>query len=225
VYEYDTHQMMSPDGFDAPLGRVPDFFPEAEPEDTRTQGDFDAEFEYLFQPQAVEEEMPPASRPAPPPSPPPVKHRRKRPRLVRPQWPIVLGVTVAAVTGAVTSTVSVLGAMVSYGPLRRLASPTAHGLDWSWPLLVYGPWLAGCLFVLHATAHRRPTRTGWIAVFLFSVIAMALCIAHAPRTVTASATAGLPPFSALAGFLLLSRHITLLRPGQAKIPRQRRRKH
>lgn len=132
---------------------------------------------------------------------------------------------ITGITSAVTSSVSVLGAMVSYGPLRRLASPTAHELDWSWPLLVYGPWLVGCLFVLHATAHRRPTRTGWTAVFLFSAIAVALCVAHAPRTVTASATAGLPPFSALASFVLLSRQITLLRPDRVEIPRQRRRKH
>lgn len=221
MYEYDTYQMVGADEFAPPLGRLPDFYPEAEPDDTRTQGDFDAEFEYLFQPQVPEE----APFPAEPPAAPPIKHRRRRPRLVRPRWSAVVGVVITGITSAVTSGVSVLGAMVSYGPLRRLASPTAHELDWSWPLLVYGPWLVGCLFVLHATAHRRPTRTGWTAVFLFSAIAVALCVAHAPRTVTASATAGLPPFSALASFVLLSRQITLLRPDRVEIPRQRRRKH
>jgi hypothetical protein len=223
VYEYDTHQMMVPDEFAPHPERLSDFFPEAQQpdDDIRTQVDFDTEFEHLFQPQVSEPATPVQGLSAAPP----VKHRRRRPRLARVQWPTVLGVAIAAITGAVTSTISVLGAMVSYDPLRRLASPTAHGLDWSWPLLVYGPWLAGCLFVLHTTARRRPGRTGWIAVILFSVIAMALCIAHAPRTITASATAGLPPFSALASFLLFSRQITLLRPGRPKLPRQRRRKH
>lgn len=221
MYDYDTQQMMGPDEFAPQPERLVDFFPEVQPDDdTRTQVDFDAEFEHLFQPQA------PAAAPLVGQlSAPPVKHRRRRPRLVRLRWPTVLGVAIAVITGAVTSTISVLGAMVSYDPLRRLATPTAHGLDWSWPLLVYGPWLAGCLFVLHTTARRRPGRTGWIAVILFSAIAMALCIAHAPRTITASATAGLPPFSALASFLLFSRQITLLRPSRPKIPRQRRRKH
>jgi hypothetical protein len=62
-------------------------------------------------------------------------------------------------------------------------------------------------------------------VILFSAIATALCIAHAPRTITASATAGLPPFSALATFILLSRQIALLHPGLPKVPAPRRRKH
>lgn len=221
MYEYDIPQVMGPDGFAPHLGRLSDFFPEEQPDDTRTQFDFDAEFEHLFQPQASEAATPQGRQSATLP----VNHRRRRPRLVRLQRSAVLGVVIVGITGAVTSTVSVLGAMVSYGPLRQLASPTAHGLDCSWPLLVYGPWLAGCLFVLHAAAHRRPGRTGWVAVILFSVIATALCIAHAPRTITASATAGLPPFSALASFLLLSRQITLLRPSRPKLPRQRRRKH
>ncbi|MFG1805657.1 hypothetical protein [Streptomyces sp. NPDC049040] len=223
MYEYDIYQMMGPEGFAPRLGRLPDSFPEAEaepePEDTRTQWDFDAEFEHLFKPiipgQAAPVESPPAA--------PRVHRRRRRPLLVRLRRPATLGVCIATITAGVAAGIGVLGAMVSYGPLRQLASPTAHGLAGSWPLLVFGPWLAGCLSILHAAAHRRSGRTGWIAVVLFSVIAMALCIAHAPRTIIACATAGLPPFSALATFLLLSRQIALLRPGRAK-PR-RRRKH
>lgn len=75
MYEYDTYQMVGADEFAPRLGRLPDFYPEAEPDDTRTQGDFDAEFEYLFQPQVPEE----APFPAEPPAAPPIKHRRRRP--------------------------------------------------------------------------------------------------------------------------------------------------
>ena len=243
---------MGPDEFPPHPGRLSDFFPEAQPDhdardDIRTQADFDTEFEHLFMPQVAEAAMPQELLLPPPPDLPPaaspdlpsttlrdlpraaprVDRRRRRRRFVRLRRNVSLGVAIATFTGAVASTISVLGAMVSYGPLRLLAAPTAQGLAGLWPLLVYGPWLAGCLTVLHAAAHRRPARTGWIAVVLFSVIAMALCIAHAPRTITASATAGLPPFSALASFILLSRQITLIRPSQPKpkVPRQRRRKH
>jgi hypothetical protein len=218
VHEYLIHQMMGPDEFTPPLGGLSDTFLEVQPDDSPTQRDFDVEFEHMFQPLAPETAAPQGY----PSAAPRADRRRKRPRLVWLRRQAFLGVAIAAITAAVTGSVSVLSAMVSYGPLRQLASPTAHGLAGSWPLLVYGPWLAGCLSILHAAAHRRPGRAGWIAVILFSVIAMVLCIAHAPRTIIASATAGLPPFSALASFLLLSRQITLLRPGRTKLPRQRK---
>lgn len=224
MYEYDIYQTMGPDGLAPRLGRLPDPFPEAEEaeaDDTRTQWDLDAEFEHLFKPIVPGQAGPPPAESTP--SAPRVHRLRKRRLPVRLRQPAALGVFLATITAAVAAGISVLGAMISYGPLRQLAYPTAHGLAGSWPLLVFGPWLAGCLSVLHAAVHRRSGRTGWITVILFSVIAMTLCIAHAPRTIIASATAGLPPVSALATFLLLSRQIALLRRGRTKP--KRRRKH
>ena len=148
--------------------------------------------------------------------------RRRRPSLLRPRWASVVGAVIAVATAIVAGAVSVLGAMVSYAPMRDLASPTAHGLANSWPLLVFGPWFVGCLSILHAAAHRRQVRAPWVAVIAFSLVAVTLCVAHAPKTAAAIATAGLPPVSALAGFHLLFRQITLLHPRHAKLPRQRK---
>lgn len=218
MYEYDVYGVLEPDGFAPRLDQQQDSVPEVPPDGTGTQWDIDAEFEYLFQPVAGETTAPREGRAATPR----VNRRRRRPRIVRLRRSAVVGLTIAGVTAMVSSTVSVLSAMVSYGPLRQLASPTTQGLACSWPLLVYGPWLVGCLSILNAAAHRRSGRVGWIAVLLFTAIATALCVVHAPRTITASAVAGLPPFSALVSFLLLSRQITLLRPSRTKLPRQRK---
>lgn len=206
----------SPSFPDAGPDGYPDFPPDAGPR----RWDLDSEFEQLFQPPSqyaavpIQQETPSGT--------PRVDRRRKRPRVVRRRWPAVLRIAIAGTTAAVTSVVSVLGARVSYGPLRDLASPTAYSLASSWPLLIYGPWSVACLSILHAAAYRRQVRAAWLAVLLFSAIAMALCIAHAPRTATAIATAGLPPVSALVSFHLLFRQITLLHPRHAKLPRQRR---
>ena len=218
MYEYDTYRVLDPDWVAPRPVQQQVSYPEAQPADAGTRWDIDAEFEYLFQPPAPEAAPPPAAQPAPPR----VNRRRRRPRIVRLQRSTLLGMAIAGVTAAVTGTVSVLGAMVAYAPLRQLASPTTEGLASSWPLLVYGPWLVGSLSILNAAAHRRSGRAGWAAMILFSVIATALCVVHAPRTITASAVAGLPPFSALASFLLLSRQITLLRPRRTKLPHQRK---
>jgi hypothetical protein len=220
MYDYDIYGVLEPDGFAPRTVQQQEPFPEALPDDAGTPWDIDAEFEYLFQP-AAPETAPPEAR-AGRPATPRVSRRRRRPRAVRLRRSTVIGLAIAGVTALVSGTLSVLSAMVSYGPLRQLASPTTQGLASSWPLLVYGPWLVGCLSILNAALHRRSGRAGWVAVVLFTAIATALCVVHAPRTITASAVAGLPPFSALAGFLLLSRQITLLRPGRTKIPRRRK---
>ncbi|MEE4543329.1 hypothetical protein V2S66_15290 [Streptomyces sp. V4-01] len=220
MYEYDDRGLL-----------VPTPFFEPEPDETRRQQwDLDAEFEQFFRPPYQEEPPPEDFQPPPAPAPlperaPRVDRRRRRTRLIRVQvrWPAVLGHGIAGVTATVTGTVSVLAGMISYGPLRLLASPTANGLASTWPLLVYGPWVAACLSILHAARHRKHVRAAWCAVIVFTGICMALCIAHAPKTVTAIATAGLPPVSALACFHLLFRQLTLLQPRHAKLPRQRRR--
>lgn len=202
-----------PDGLSAATGLV------------SGQWDIDAEFEQLFrrpEPPVEEPPLPRASvRPAP--------HRKRRPHRLRQMlkglrvpWVSVISFCIALATGAIACVVSLLGAMVSYDPLRVLAYPTAHNLASSWPLLVYGPWLAGCLSVLRAAAHQRHVRTAWAVVTAFSGVAVLLCIAEAPRTPTAMATAGLPPIAALACFHLLYRQVTLVHPRHARLPRQRK---
>jgi hypothetical protein len=191
--------------------------------------DIDAEFEQLFRRPAAEDIPAPPDHPPAVPRPAPAPHRRRRPRrlrrlikLLRMPWVSVISFCIALATGIIACVVSLLGAMVSYDPLRLLAYPTAHGLASSWPLLVYGPWLAGCLSVLRAAAHQRQVKGAWAVVTGFSAVAVALCVAHAPRTPTAMATAGLPPVAALACFHLLYRQVTLVHPRHARLPRQRR---
>jgi hypothetical protein len=230
MYEYDDRQLIVPDPYPSYPEQPLDVVAEPEFGDTRQNWDLDAEFEHFFRPSA-EEEQPPDHPLAPPPPADRaerlerIDRRRRRPRLIRIhiRWPSVLGHGIAGVTAGVTGTIGVLSAMISYGPLRLLASPTADSLAGAWPLLVYGPWLAACLSILHAARHRRHVRAAWFAMIAFTAIAMALCIAHAAKTLTDIATAGLPPLSALACFHLLYRQLTLLQPRHAKIPRQRRR--
>ncbi|MYS19919.1 hypothetical protein GA0115240_11499 [Streptomyces sp. DvalAA-14] len=218
MYEYDEYPTIAPEIFVPEPGQAPDFPPAEQADDTLSQWDVDVEFEQLFR-QPAREEPPAATQRSTAPR---VDRRRRRQRTVPLRWPLLLGVAIAGTTAIVSSTVSVLGALVSYNPLRELASPTAHDLASAWPLLIYGPWFVGCLSILHAAAHRRQVRAAWITVIVFSLIAMALCIDHAPRTLTAIATAGLPPVSALVSFHLLFRQITLLHPRHAKIPHQRK---
>ncbi|WFB11479.1 DUF2637 domain-containing protein [Streptomyces sp. LX-29] len=112
--------------------------------------------------------------------------------------------------------------MISYGPLRFVASPSTSRelVDW-WPVLVYGPWLVASLSVLRAALHRRRPGSSWAVVVLFSAIAVFLCIAHAPRTVPGIAVAALPAVAALLSFHQLVRQITLTSPPRHALPRQR----
>lgn len=228
MYEYDTHQMVPPDAFvpdtGQPLGYPPDADPDSDSGAVSASWDLDSEFEQLFRPAhqyaaaPVEQE----AHAAPPSRISRADRRRRRPRFIRSRLPFVIRIVITGTTAVVTTVISVCGAHVSYGALRDLASPTAHSLASSWPLLVYGPWSVACLSILHAAAHRRQARPAWLALLLFSAIAMAMCIADAPRNATAIAAAGLPPVSALVSFQLLFRQITLLHPRHAKVPRQRK---
>ncbi|WP_225847800.1 hypothetical protein [Streptomyces sp. HPF1205] len=203
----------APDGMQATTGLV------------GGQWDIDAEFEQLFRrPEPPVEEPPMVAAPGRP-----APHRKRRPHRLRQMvkglrvpWVSVVSFCIALATGTIACVVSLLGAMVSYDPLRVLAYPTAHNLASSWPLLVYGPWLAGCLSVLRAAAHQRHVRAAWGVVTAFSAVAVVLCVAAAPRTPTAMATAGLPPVAALACFHLLYRQVTLVHPRHARLPRQRK---
>ncbi|MCI0385656.1 DUF2637 domain-containing protein [Streptomyces sp. CNQ085] len=150
------------------------------------------------------------------------RHCRRRPTPRRPELSLlhVFSHTVAALTAGIVAMVSVLGGLVSYDPLRLLAGPTipADLARW-WPLLIYGPWLTGSLSILRATVLRRRARHSWAVVILFSAVAVALCVAHAPKTLTGVAAAGLPPVTALACFHQLVGQITLTQPRHA-LPRR-----
>ncbi|MEE1940257.1 DUF2637 domain-containing protein [Streptomyces sp. TRM 70361] len=160
----------------------------------------------------------------------PVVRRRRRRRTHRPEvsWLHMFSFAVAALTACVVAMISVLGGLVSYDPLRRLAGPHVLGeLARWWPLLVYGPWLAASLSILRATVLRRRARHSWAVVVLFSTVAVVLCVAHAPRTLSGIAAAGLPPVTALVCFHQLVGQITLTQPRHAlprrsvPLPRQR----
>ncbi|MFH0241070.1 DUF2637 domain-containing protein [Streptomyces sp. HK10] len=150
------------------------------------------------------------------------RHRRRRRTPHRPELSLlhVFSYAVAALTAGIVAMVSVLGGLVSYDPLRLLAGPAvpADLARW-WPLLIYGPWLAGSLSILRATVLRRRVRHSWAVVILFSAVAVVLCVAHAPKTLTGVAAAGLPPITALACFHQLVGQITLTQPRHA-LPRR-----
>ncbi|GAA2392533.1 DUF2637 domain-containing protein [Streptomyces glaucosporus] len=150
------------------------------------------------------------------------RHRRRRRRPPRPElsWLHVFSFSVAALTACLVAMVSVLGGMASYDPLRHLAGLSVpDDLARWWPLLVYGPWLTASLSILRATVLRRRVRHSWAVVVLFSTVAVVLCVAHAPRTLSGVAVAGLPPITALACFHQLVGQITLTQPRHA-LPRR-----
>ncbi|MTE22212.1 DUF2637 domain-containing protein [Streptomyces sp. TRM43335] len=150
------------------------------------------------------------------------RRRRRRRSQPRPEvsWLHLFSFAVAALTAGIVAMVSVLGGLVSYDPLRQIAGPTvpADLARW-WPLLVYGPWLAGSLSILRATVLRRRVRHSWAVVIVFSTVAVALCVAEAPRTPTGIAAAAIPPITALACFHQLVGQITLTQPRHA-LPRR-----
>ncbi|MEU8874675.1 DUF2637 domain-containing protein [Streptomyces javensis] len=150
------------------------------------------------------------------------KRRRVRFRLPTMPWLHVISLIFAAVTTVIVAMLSVLGGMISYRPLRYLASPsTTESMAAWWPLLVYGPWLVASLSVLRAALHRRGAAHSWAVVVLFSTIAVFLCVAHAPRNAPSIAVAGLPPVAALVSFHQLVRQITLTSPPRHALPRTR----
>lgn len=132
-------------------------------------------------------------------------------------------VLIAALTAVVVSMVGVYGGMVTYEPLLRNATQprtSDTAIRW-WPLLVHGPWLVASLSILRAAFLRRRATHSWIAVLLFSAIAILLCVAQAPRTVWDATAAALPAVAALACFQQLVRQITLTRPPRRTAPRHR----
>lgn len=149
------------------------------------------------------------------------KRRRVRFRMPTMPWLQLISLIFAAMTTVIVAMLSVLGGMISYRPLRYLASPsTSESMAAWWPLLVYGPWLVASLSVLRAALHRRGAAHSWAVVVLFSTIAVFLCVAHAPRNAPSMAVAGLPPVAALVSFHQLVRQITLNTPPRHALPRR-----
>ncbi|GAA3809154.1 DUF2637 domain-containing protein [Streptomyces phyllanthi] len=149
-------------------------------------------------------------------------HRRVPPR--KPTLSPVQRVSylIIAVAAVIVSMVSVLGGVIAYDPLRRLPGiHTAYGAGYLWPLLVYGPWLVATLSILRAALHRRRAAHSWCVVLFFTSVAMLLCIAQSPRTITGVATGALPALASLACFQQLVRQITLTRPPRKTVRRRR----
>ncbi|WP_063792917.1 DUF2637 domain-containing protein, partial [Streptomyces aurantiacus] len=151
----------------------------------------------------------------------PAGHRKVRVRKARVTWLQTVSFLIAAVAAVIVSMVSVFGGMVSYVPLRDIASHTQSSTAVWWPLLVYGPWMMASLSILRAALHQRRAVHSWFVVLLFSSVAMVLCAAQAHRTFTSIATAALPSLAALACFQQLVRQITLTRPPRQSLPRHR----
>ncbi|WP_432036421.1 DUF2637 domain-containing protein [Streptomyces cucumeris] len=213
-------------------------FPLPDPETIEGRWDLEGDLARLLQTAAPEEPPQPAAPPHPvaPPHPAPPLHaptnaqvrggrgkrRRVRFRLPTMPWVQLTSLLFAAATTVIVAMLSVLGGMISYPPLRYLASPsTSEAMAAWWPLLVYGPWLVASLSVLRAALHRRGAAHSWAVVVLFSVIAVFLCVAHAPKNPASMAVAGLPPVAALVSFHQLVRQITLTSPPRHALPRTR----
>ncbi|MET9468449.1 hypothetical protein ABZY44_27410 [Streptomyces sp. NPDC006544] len=128
----------------------------------------------------------------------------------------------AALVGTIAAVVSVLSGLAICDALRHSAGPhTARAVVSWWPLLIYGPWMVASLSILRSALHRRRALHSWSIVLLFSTLATLLCVAQAPRTITAGAASALPAVAALACFQQLVRQITLTRPPRQATPRHR----
>ncbi|MGW7055994.1 DUF2637 domain-containing protein [Streptomyces sp. NPDC054887] len=149
--------------------------------------------------------------------------RRRAPSRKRPAGVLqTMSFFLAALAAVIVSMVCVFGGMVTYDPLRHLASyRTAESAVSWWPLLVYGPWMVASLSILRAALHQRRAVHSWSVVLLFSTVSVLLCVSQVPRTVVDVAAAALPSFAALACFQQLVRQITLTRPPRQAAPRHR----
>lgn len=138
----------------------------------------------------------------------------------RVQWARWTSLLLAALAAVIVAMLSALGGMISYEPLRHVASPSvSHTLNAWWPLLIYGPWVVASLSILRASLYQRQVGHSWLVVLLFSGLAVGLCVAQAPATVTGVAVAGLPPVSALVAFHQIVRQLTVLDPPRPVMPR------
>ncbi|MFJ1707472.1 DUF2637 domain-containing protein [Kitasatospora sp. NPDC088346] len=160
----------------------------------------------------IEHLPPPAAPPAAP-----VHRSRRRPGRIRRPWLQVLGSLFGALTAVAFVTVCVTAWMLSYAPLRHLVdSRTPQDMAKAWPIVVHGPWLAGCLSVLRAALNGRRAAHSWAVVAVFSCLATGLCTAGAAHTAPAMVVAGLPP---LAGAVCLHQFVRQLTATTRPAPR------
>lgn len=147
---------------------------------------------------------------------------RSRARRREIDWPRTTSYSIATLTAALVSMVSVLGGIIAYHPLRNVAElRTPDDVAAWWPLLVYGPWTVASLSILRAAIHQRRSAHSWLVVLIFSSTAILLCLAQEPRTLTAAAAAALPHVASLACFHQLVRLITLTKPPRKATHRHR----
>ncbi|MEY9842071.1 hypothetical protein ABH941_007354 [Streptacidiphilus sp. EB103A] len=152
--------------------------------------------------------------------------RRSRRRAGPPAASPVLRCLFEVLTAATVIVVCLLGYMLSYGPLQQLASPRVPtGLSQPWPVIVYGPWLAGGLSVLRAALEGRQAMHSWVVVVLFSTVATGLCVADVPRTLPDMVVAGLPPITAVVSLHQLVRQISCSRRSTRRRHTSRRASH
>ena len=156
------------------------------------------------------------------------RHRRRPPfpgpawpRLVSSAWPRLVSSACGALTALAVTAACALGLVFSYGPLEELAfSRVPRGLSQLWPVVVYGPWLAGCLSVLRAVQHGRQPFHSWVVVVLFSGLAAGLCVADVPWTLSAVVVSGLPPLTGVISLHQLVRQLTAARRARQRLDRQ-----
>ncbi|MFI9271097.1 DUF2637 domain-containing protein [Kitasatospora sp. NPDC052896] len=142
------------------------------------------------------------------PAVPSVPRHRRRARLFTATWSQVLGSLFGVLTAVTVIAVCVLGWLLSYDPLRDLAfTRVPRGLSQLWPLIVYGPWLVGCLSVLRAALDGRRPMHSWVVVVVFSTVATGLCVADVSHTAPDVIVAGLPPITAVVSLHQLVRQL------------------
>ncbi|MFH8407196.1 DUF2637 domain-containing protein [Streptomyces sp. NPDC018019] len=125
-------------------------------------------------------------------------------------WRRLLSASSVLLTAVIAISVSALGAVASYPPLRSIADGVAPAdIAVLWPLLIYGPWVVATLSILRARVHRRRTLHSWAVVIFFAVVAMLLCIAHVHPSPAGIAVAGLPPLTVLLCFHQFVRQLDL----------------
>lgn len=132
----------------------------------------------------------------------------------------------AVLVAVIAAVVSIFSGLAICDALRHSADPhTARAVIRWWPLLIYGPWMVASLSILRSALHQRRSFHSWSIVLLFSTVATLLCVAQAPRTITAGAASALPSVATLACFQQLVRQITLTRPPRQAAPRHRNSTH
>ncbi|MEE1785759.1 DUF2637 domain-containing protein [Streptomyces sp. SP17BM10] len=152
---------------------------------------------------------------------PPVSRHRRRSAFPRPAWPQLISSVFGVLTAVTVIAACVLGWVFSYGPLQELAfSRVPRGLSQLWPVVVYGPWLAGCLSVLRAVQHGRQPFHSWAVVVLFSSLAAGLCVADVSWTLSAVVVAGLPPLTGVISLHQLVRQLNAARGAREPLDRQ-----